>query len=543
MPRLRGHWPLVAAVLLAMLPALAAPLLVPGFVTQDGSAHLYNAEILTRTLRGDPEFSPYYEVRKEPLPNWSGHLLTMAMLAAFSPTWADRLLIVAMALGPALAFARLRASVAGDGSPWMVAAVSAMLALNITWLWGFNSFLLGVCLFPLTLAFWWSRRDRMGPGAALALASLLILGYFCHLISLGLTGLGLVTLCLATPGLDRRRLTWTIAGLAPMVPLALFYRSMTRRAASPFMPDWQYLSTPFSPRAWLAQVGWVDPISLASRVTLPFVPGTSRFYGLLTPVVPFGLAVAILAASTLWRRRSLRVSPWAVLGGFLCLAGFVGPDSFGEAHGQYLPQRVMLLGLVALLPWLDLAVDSPARRLAAALLALALVVQTATIWDYAGRSARTAGVFQSSAVREAVGKGRRVGTLLTDIKSPFRGNPVLHADNWLGLGTGNILWSNYETRHYYFPVQFRANLVRPPAYDFEAVALLGDDPAARARRWLELIDRYAPVIDVLLVWGDDPALDEINARWYEPVYREGPLRVLRRRDAGRAAENDPPGPR
>jgi hypothetical protein len=519
----------LAAVLLAMLPALAAPMLVPGFVTQDGPAHLYNAEILTGTLRGNLEFAGYYETRQEPLPNWAGHLLTMAMLGLFTPTWADRLLIAAMALGPALAFAGLRKGVAGEGSPRMVAALSAMLALNITWLWGFNSFLLGACLFAITLAFWWARRDRMGPGAALTLAGLLVLGYFCHLISLGLTALGLVTLCLATPALDRRRMTWTAAGLAPMLPLALLYRSMTRRAASPFRPDWQYLSAPFSPRSWLTQVGWVDPISLASRLTLPFVPGSSRLYGLLSPAVLFGLAVAILAASTLWRRRGLRASPWAVLGLLLCLAGFLGPDSFGEAHGQYLPQRVMLLGLVVLLPWLDLAVDSPARRLAAVLLALALAVQSATVWDYAGRSSRTAGLFQSSAVRDAVGRGQRVGTLLNGIRSPFRGNPLLHADNWLGLGTGNILWSNYETRHYYFPVQFRPDLVRPPAYDFESIAIHDGDPAARARRWLDLLGRYVSVIDVLLVWGDDQALDEINARWYEVVHREGPLRVLRRR--------------
>jgi hypothetical protein len=41
--------------------------------------------------------------------------------------------------------------------------------------------------------------------------------------------------------------------------------------------------------------------------------------------------------------------------------------------------------------------------------------------------------------------------------------------SWLvyGLGTGNIIWNNYETRHYYFPVQFRAGLDRPDSGDLE----------------------------------------------------------------------------
>jgi len=43
----------------------------------------------------------------------------------------------------------------------------------------------------------------------------------------------------------------------------------------------------------------------------------------------------------------------------------------------------------------------------------------------------------------------------------FRSNPLLHADNLLGIGTGNIIWNNYETRYYYFPVQFRPEVARP----------------------------------------------------------------------------------
>src|SRR5688500_216456 len=78
---------------LALAPALLAVWLVPGFVTQDGPAHLYNAHILVESLRADTPLERAYEVRWRPLPNWGGHLALAGLLAAGVPPWtADRLL-------------------------------------------------------------------------------------------------------------------------------------------------------------------------------------------------------------------------------------------------------------------------------------------------------------------------------------------------------------------------------------------------------------------------------------------------------------------
>src|SRR5204862_3079364 len=83
------------------------------------------------------------------------------------------------------------------------ALMAVALAINLPWLLGFGSFLLGACLFPITLGLWWQGRDQLGPGRALALGALMMLGYFCHLVSLGLTVVGLVVLAAVTPG-ERR---------------------------------------------------------------------------------------------------------------------------------------------------------------------------------------------------------------------------------------------------------------------------------------------------------------------------------------------------
>ena len=220
---------------------------------------------------------------------------------------------------------------------------------------------------------------------------------------------------------------------------------------------------------------------------------------------------------------------WWVLAGLLVAGGIAGPDTLGAEHGDYLQQRIVLLGLAAVIPVLGL--ESRGRLGRACVLAsvVALAVQSAIVWDYARTSERTAGTL--SRASRFIGEHKRIGTLLTDIRTPFRANPLLHADCSLGIGTGNIVWANYETRYYYFPIQVRRDVRHPDPYEFEAVALAGDHPDdTRTRRWRDLLERYESIIDTLVVWGDDPALDEVNARWFERVASEGLVDVLAHRE-------------
>ena len=174
---------------------------------------------------------------------------------------------------------------------------------------------------------------------------------------------------------------------------------------------------------------------------------------------------------------------WILLASLLLVAGVIGPDSLGPGHGEYLPHRLVLLGLAALLPAFDVRLTSNWGRLTAACLGVALLLQTLILWDYALDSNRTAG--QIMQAKHLVGRGKRIATLLLDIRGRFRVNPLLHVDNWLGVGTGNIVWNNYETRYYYFPVQFRPGIDRPDSSDLEWLAIHDDpsDAPARAVVW------------------------------------------------------------
>jgi hypothetical protein len=217
---------------------------------------------------------------------------------------------------------------------------------------------------------------------------------------------------------------------------------------------------------------------------------------------------------------------WWVLAGLLVLGGVAGPDTLGATHGEYLQQRIVLLGLVALMPVLRFDADRWSGRVAAVALGVAVCLQTAFVWDYARTAERRAGAILRAA--GAIGTHQRVVPRLTGIRTRFRANPLLHADGLVGVGTGNVLWADYETRFYYFPVHFRAGLDHPDPFEFERIALM-DEPAdagARALRWSRLLEQHHRAIDVVLAWGDDPALDAITTRWYHATYADGLVRVF-----------------
>ncbi|ODU01360.1 MAG: hypothetical protein ABS79_01800 [Planctomycetes bacterium SCN 63-9] len=538
----------------ALFPALGAIWLTPWFTTQDGPAHVYNAEILARSFEADSPFRDFYEIHWRPLPNWTGHLLLAGLVRILPARWADLIATTFTMAGFAGSMIWLRRRVRGDRNPLGASLLAAILALNITWLFGFLSFLVGACLFPVILGLWWIRRNEPNfpLGRLAALMGLVVFAYFCHLVSLGLTALGLVTLAATTPNAGRPRwkqLAVTALILSPLLVLTPIYLSLSHReGGEPPFPVWHYLSSPWSPSAWITQAKWVDPISLMSNKVLPFTDRVSPLFAIFSPVLWLGLALLLWVAGEIRRMRreggldlteGRELSPsspsdrrgWWILAGLLLLGGYFGPDSFGPDHGEYLPQRLILLGLVALAPIFDPDPSTRLGRSSIAALTLALALQSLIVWDYAIDSGRTAGTFASAEARELVGRGRRVGTLLVQTRNRFRSNALLHADNWLGVGTGNIVWSNYETRYYYFPVHFKSGLKRPDPRTLEDLAITEapDDQEKRAREWEQLLAENADAIDILVCWKESPLLDEVTRRWFNPAGGVGNLRIYRKK--------------
>jgi hypothetical protein len=492
-------------LMLCLTPSLAAVWLVPGFATQDGPAHLYNAQILAGS--GDPN-SPYasiYAVRWQPLPNWAGHLLYLGLYQVFSPQNAERaaasLTLILLAAGTLW----LRLCVAGHEGLLTATVFASLIGLNVTWLFGFTGFLLGASLLPITLAVWWSGCNRLSTGRSLAVSLLLVVGYFCHPVPLGLTAFSLALLAWFHG--DRSVRARTLVSMIPLLPLAMLYKSLTI-AGGPMQPEWAHLTSLFSPQGWVAQLGWVDPISLAGKVFRPFSATSSVLNALIAPLLWLSLGLICITCVTIHTKPSGRRG-FGVIGVILLIAGIVGPDTLGTSHGHYLPQRIVLLGLVALVPWLRFEATGKVALIGRIAVGFALFMQTLFVWDYAVESHRTAGqMFQAES---RIGRDRRVAAILLDIRGRFRANPLLHADCLVGVGTGNIVWGDYETAHYYFPVQLREPLQSPSAAELEAIART-ENPERRAELTEAFLKRYKNAIDVVVLWGTDPRVEAILAR-------------------------------
>jgi len=317
-------------------------------------------------------------------------------------------------------------------------------------------------------------------------------------------------------------------------------------------PVWDNLSNPRSPPAWVARLGWADPLTLAIKYGLPFTEREGSAFIVFAPVVwlcgalilwlygritagpgsragqPAGGAIDREGSSWLAAGSRDGLQGWIILAGLLIAAGVVGPDSLGAAHGEFLPQRVVLLGLVALVPVFDV---NPARwpgLATAAAVTAAVILQSAIVWDYARYADRTAG--QIIRAGDLVGRDQRIVTLLVTSRGRFRANPLLHAENWLGVDTRNVVWNNYETLHYYFPVQFKAGIERPHPRELELVSIHEgrQEEMKRLRDWEQILSRYADVIDIVLVWKSDERLEELTKRWFDLVERRGDVQVFRR---------------
>jgi hypothetical protein len=343
-----------------------------------------------------------------------------------------------------------------------------------------------------------------------------------------IAGLGWLTVL--TPGVNRvSRAAWTAASLVPLVPLSLAYMALTRSAGG-LSPVWQFLSHPWMLQSWLDQAGWVDPLTLASRTYLPFAAQSSAWFRVFSPALWTAVALLLLIGSS-WRGRSSDRNGWLIFSALLLLAGIFGPDTLGVKHGHYLPQRVLLLGLVALVPWLDFDKKCRASRLSMGLLLGAWAIQSAFVWDYAKDCQKVVGEVVKAG--PSIGSHQRLGTLLVGTKRRYRANPVLHVDCLLGVENDHVIWNNYETTHYYFPVKVRPGLDHPASIEFERLLAL-DAPGEmdeRVRRWELLLKEHSRSIDAIMVWSEQaiPRLDAINgANGYQETFREGSVRIWTR---------------
>jgi len=358
--------------------------------------------------------------------------------------------------------------------------------------------------------------------------------------------IALLILALATPGVSRRRLGWTAASMLPLAPLALMYHRLMQSGGE-VQPAWWGVENFLSPRAWFNYAAAVDFLQLRSeRECLPFSLGHSRWFAYVAPsriaqVVMMLLLIVTFIAMLRGQQRERR--GWLILALLLFAFAFFGPDTFGDAHGSILRERILLVALAVSIPLFNLRVARPLVGFCAVLVTLTAAVQVAFVWDYALYSDRVVADFMKA--KPSVGTGQRVEAIQIDTGGPYRANPLHNLASALGIGTGNVVWNNYGPCLYYFPVRFADSEVSRRALDLSNVGVfrfkLYDESDHLA--WYEkLLTESRGEIDALIVVGSHEEVDRINAEWYgpEPIFQSGDVRVFHRKSEALVKDAPPP---
>ncbi len=519
-----------------LAPAVAGVWSTPCFPTQDGPIHLYNARIVLAELRGETTFQDEFAIEWAPFTNCLGQLGLAGLLLGLPPWVAHQVMVTVTLCGFAAAIFWLRRRVAGREGSVVAATLSVFLAINLIWLLGFEGFLIGCSIGLLVIGFWWRSREGISLGNAIALAAMFLLVYLTHLASLALTVLSLLGLAIATPGSNRRRrLLILFLALLPLIPFGIEYLSQMQAIGS-VRPQWNVLSHPESISSWLSRWIWSDPFSLAGKSHRPLFGGDAGRFHPFVPLLWFALALLLLTAHSIrvgWSEIRAERRAFAILGIVLLLVAVIGPEEVGRGHGGNLPRRISLLGFVLLVPVWKMELRRRAVQIAFTCLLVAWVLQSAVVWDYARFS--RAYIDELVEAGERMSKGRhRIVSLTTITGTPFRVNPTLHLDAFLGAVGDDLILSNYQAGRYYYPVDFRdRSLDRLPArletVSVEAAARVSDGATAR---WNRLLSSHQGQIDFLMVWGaTHPRFDAITSRWFdpEPGYVGEHLRVFRYR--------------
>jgi hypothetical protein len=157
------------------------------------------------------------------------------------------------------------------------------------------------------------------------------------------------------------------------------------------------------------------------------------------------------------------------------------------------------------------------------------------LWDYALSTQEEIADFY--AARPAIPENASVASVVIESDSTrFHSAPTTQLINYLAVNKNVTVWDDYEFGHYLFPIitvrpedrKFAFELTTSNVFNINNPDESFDDRLARLDR--SLADEHER-IELLVVCGKDPRVDEVVQKWYQasPVYANDTVRVLRHR--------------
>lgn len=467
------------------------------------------------------------------------------LLTFLAPYVVTKLMVTITFVGfvAALTFLRIRTA-PGEGGVKTTMLIGAALAFNWLWLVGFYNFLIGLCFLLVTAAIFRTWMSALNIRRSFAMAMLLLVTYFSHIVSFSLLIGSLVTMAVSTRVSKlKQNIAYLSLAAFPTVPLLASYKTSTGRRGA-VSPVWRSLDNVTSLTSWTRQIRTADPFILISRNNFPFVGRKATFFAGLTPLLWISVALALLTVSTLkdhvLTANSIPNSPkvpFVLLFGMLVGAALFAPDDFGTENGGVLRERILLCGLAFFVP-LFRSSDLLWNRLAQTILLFIVGFQTLALLEYSVTSSKAATEY--FVVRNAIPPNDTLAAVnLIDGPPRFHSIPEGQWDGYFGFEQRLTILDNYELGHDLFPVVMKKYPNRNTARDLASANLIytvkGAENFDKQLRALSgALSKHNQKIDTLIIWGRNRAVDDVVQKWFgpEPYFENGNVRLLHRKGLG-----------
>jgi hypothetical protein len=487
-----------ALVVLHLIPVWVFPY-IP---TQDGPHHLANAVILKDYGTSGTRYHEFFQLQREPFPNWTTQLLLVCLSYILPIMMAEKVLASFYLLGFAYSY-RFFLKAFGPEIKWL-APVGLLILFNRCFLMGFYNYCLSLVSYWLIVGFCLRRREKFGAYDTLWLGGLFILAYFTHLLGYSLAFVSVLWIIGTAPGRRFVRVGWVVAAALPTGILAV--NSLIR----PGLLGLREAAGVENGLSALWRKGLFDQISYA----LAYID--DGLFSAYEDSFPMGLLVLLLFVLMLIRAIVVPrhdAQPVPVMAsrsavGFLGLAigllYLVVPDSFSLAIG-FLKARLIILPPLLLLPCFCLPASPVGKRWFLGGIYLLVGINIFLVGLHFQAANRDLAEYTVAVGR--IGEGHTLFVVQSPL-GPHVVNHFEHAADYYCLRGRNINLDNFQATVAHFPVHFRSGVARGYGY-----------PSMYP---------HPEAIDLVLVWESRPGQSWRPSEGFRELHHRGRLTIYER---------------
>ncbi|MFN3342208.1 MAG: hypothetical protein ACK40M_05895 [Flavobacteriales bacterium] len=423
------------------------------FVTIDGPAHVYNAELIAGKLFGsNPLVDSYYSWNNDFVPNWLGHFLLLVFKLFLSGSTAEKLLLSLYLLGIVFSLRYLIQSF--NPANGLLALLSIPFVFNTFLYYGFYNFCLSLIFIFWISGFVVRNIEKWTLKRCFQLSILLLLSFFAHLSGFIIVGIFLFAFVLF-------RLLQKLFTRSPFflneVRSSLFITIACLPSLSLFLIYW--LSHHNDGALTYKSTGEIFDYFISGTPLIAYGQSEVIWTGKLVLLLAGGVFGVLIYRSI--RRKFFDKSDFLLLIGLVVIAlSFLLPDS--DSRGGYMTLRLVLISFLFLVAWLG--TQKMQRILQLSLISAFLILSVLHIRMRLG-SQRVLNEIANEI--DQASKFVNEGSIILPVHRPADWDWLTaHMSNYICADKSCVVLENYEAPQDYFPLRYSENHPQNVVYSY-----------------------------------------------------------------------------